>query len=82
MEGLLCPAGFLLVVVVSVLCAQVFQTAVCWVLFWICIVFWGLSGRSSGCGYVFSMLVVADFMLLVDILNIVVHCDILETKKS
>jgi hypothetical protein len=43
----------LMFVVVSVLCVQVFFLAVFWVLFWICIVLWGLFGRSSGCGSVF-----------------------------
>jgi len=44
----------LMFVVVSVLCVQVFFPAVFWVLFWICIVLWGLSGRSSGCERAFS----------------------------
>jgi hypothetical protein len=66
-----------LVVVVGALCAQAFQTVVLWGLFWICFVVLGLSGRSSGCGGAFSMLVVADFRLLVGTLNMVVHNDLL-----
>jgi hypothetical protein len=48
-----------------------------WVLFWICFVDLGLSGRSSGCGGAFSMLVVADFRLLLGTFNMVVHNDLL-----
>jgi hypothetical protein len=62
---------------VSILCAQAFRAVGFWVLFLICIVFWRLSGRSSGCGRASPMLVVADFRLLVGTLNMVVHNNLL-----
>jgi len=49
-----CFLSFLLVVIVSVLCAQFLWAVVFWVLFWGWVVVWGLSGCSSGCGCIFS----------------------------
>ena len=43
-----------MVVVVGVLCAQPFFLVVFWGLFLVWVVVWGLFGRSSGCGCVFS----------------------------